>query len=256
VPRPGRNQPCPCGSGRKVKRCCGEQRGPSNDQLARAYIAQRAGAAASELSHVDEHTLRQLWDDIVELPELDLSLALTLPTLITPELDQLFQAVIDDDPDRADELIPSVLAQTDTPQERARLARSILALRDSKQLPAQQAAIALVDLGTPSDMLTRASLIQAIFVKTGQTHTPAAYDSPPDPTHFIRASRWRFPPPADRRRDHASTASKRTTPSCSCSRTRPSLSSRSTWPSTSERVRYAWVTAMSRHSSWAISWAV
>jgi hypothetical protein len=23
TPRPGRNQPCPCGSGRKSKRCCG-----------------------------------------------------------------------------------------------------------------------------------------------------------------------------------------------------------------------------------------
>ncbi|MCA1700846.1 MAG: SEC-C domain-containing protein, partial [Actinobacteria bacterium] len=33
MPRAGRNEPCPCGSGRKVKRCCGQQRGPSNDDL-------------------------------------------------------------------------------------------------------------------------------------------------------------------------------------------------------------------------------
>ena len=39
MPRAGRNEPCPCGSGRKVKRCCGQQRGPSDDDLARAHIA-------------------------------------------------------------------------------------------------------------------------------------------------------------------------------------------------------------------------
>jgi len=32
---PGRNDPCPCGSGRKVKRCCGEHPGPGEDDLAR-----------------------------------------------------------------------------------------------------------------------------------------------------------------------------------------------------------------------------
>ena len=32
----GRNERCPCGSGRKVKRCCGVQRGPSEDELAKA----------------------------------------------------------------------------------------------------------------------------------------------------------------------------------------------------------------------------
>ena len=39
MPGPGRNQPCPCGSGRKTKHCCGEQRGPSEEQLARAHVA-------------------------------------------------------------------------------------------------------------------------------------------------------------------------------------------------------------------------
>ena len=34
MPGPGRNQPCPCGSGRKTKHCCGQHRGPSEEQLA------------------------------------------------------------------------------------------------------------------------------------------------------------------------------------------------------------------------------
>ena len=36
MPGSGRNQPCPCGSARKTKHCCGQRRGPSEDQLARA----------------------------------------------------------------------------------------------------------------------------------------------------------------------------------------------------------------------------
>ena len=39
MPGPGRNQPCPCGSGHKTKRCCGQQRGPAAEQLARAHVA-------------------------------------------------------------------------------------------------------------------------------------------------------------------------------------------------------------------------
>src|SRR5215207_1286638 len=49
VPGPGRNHPCRCGSGRKTKHCCGEQRGPSQEQLARAHVAQLARHAIPDL---------------------------------------------------------------------------------------------------------------------------------------------------------------------------------------------------------------
>jgi hypothetical protein len=39
----------PCGSGRNVKRCCGQQRGPSEDDLARAHIAILAREAAPDM---------------------------------------------------------------------------------------------------------------------------------------------------------------------------------------------------------------
>ncbi len=32
-PKPGRNDPCPCGSGKKYKKCCGRQEGPSLDSF-------------------------------------------------------------------------------------------------------------------------------------------------------------------------------------------------------------------------------
>jgi hypothetical protein len=171
MPRPGRNQPCLCGSGRKVKHCCGVQRGPSPDQLERAFIAHHARQAATELRDLSTLSLRDLWESLAELPDLDLSLVLTLPTLISPELDELMQAAIDDDPDRAEDVMPAVLDALDTPPQRARLARAVIDLRDRGMLPARQAA-AIIDLDSSSQTLIRASLINAIFIKTGQIHTP------------------------------------------------------------------------------------
>ena len=99
---PGRNDPCPCGSGRKVKRCCGQHRGPGENDLARAYLARQARDAARRLRHLDDDELRELLDDLFELPELDLVLTITLPQLLTPDLQPLFDAVKADDPDAGD----------------------------------------------------------------------------------------------------------------------------------------------------------
>jgi SEC-C motif-containing protein len=109
MPRPGRNQPCPCGLGRKVKRCCGQSRGPGEDDLARAFLAHHARAAARELRHLPDDELLDLFDGLFELPELDLALAITLPQLLTPELQRLYDAVDADDPDAGDEVIPTIL---------------------------------------------------------------------------------------------------------------------------------------------------
>ena len=45
----GRNERCECGSGRKAKRCCGVQRGPSEADLARAFLASQARPSARVL---------------------------------------------------------------------------------------------------------------------------------------------------------------------------------------------------------------
>ncbi|HUA72490.1 MAG TPA: SEC-C metal-binding domain-containing protein [Solirubrobacteraceae bacterium] len=169
---PGRNDPCPCGSGRKLKRCCGEHRGPREDDLARAYLAHHARDAARRLRHLDDNELRELFDDLFELPELDLALTITLPQLITPDLQHLFDAVKADDPDAGDEVIPRILGQLDTPTERARLARTIINLRDTKRLDPLLAAAAIIDLDSRSRILLNASLVHAAFIHTGRLRTP------------------------------------------------------------------------------------
>jgi len=95
-----------------------------------------------------------------------------LPTLITPELEQLIQAAIDDDLDSAEQALPAVLDVVDTPQQRAQLARAVINLRDTGKLSTRQAAAALIDLESRSQTLIRASLIHAIFIKIGRIRPP------------------------------------------------------------------------------------
>jgi hypothetical protein len=172
MPGPGRNEPCPCGSGRKVKHCCGQHRGPGENDLARGYLAHQARDAARRLRHLEDDELRELFDDLFELPQLDLALTITLPQLLTPDLQRLFDAVKADDPDAGDELTPRILDKLDTAAERARLARAIIDLRDTKRLDSLLAAAAIIDLDSRSRILLHASLVHTAFIHTGRLRTP------------------------------------------------------------------------------------
>jgi hypothetical protein len=170
--RAGRNQPCPCGSGRKTKRCCGPQRGPSEPDLARARLAHHATHAARTLAHLSEHRLRKLFRELPDLPSRDLTLLVSLPELVSPDLSRLYRAIADDDIDHAEELLPAALKRIDTPQARARLADAIADLQAAGRLDAQLAAAALIDLDSRSDLLINASLIEAAALAAGATRTP------------------------------------------------------------------------------------
>jgi len=172
VAGPGRNDPCPCGSGRKTKRCCGQQRGPSEDQLARAHLATLAHEAAEDLGYLSEPALELLWESLFDLPTIDLTLHVKLPELITPEFERLRDAIAEDDPDRGWDELTVVTNQVDTPQQRAKLANAILDLRNQRRVSNLRAAYAIYDLNSPSQRFLAASLIHTIAVSTGASRTP------------------------------------------------------------------------------------
>jgi hypothetical protein len=172
MPEPGRNQPCPCGSGRKVKRCCGQRRGPSEDQLARAHIAQLARQAIPDLAGLSDHALDHLWDSLMDLPSVDYALLVTLPKLIGPDLQRLREAIEHDDPDWGWDALTAVHRQIDTPQQRARLADAIVRLRDQHRINRHQAAYTLLDLDSRSTRFIAASLLEAVAVSVGVNRTP------------------------------------------------------------------------------------
>jgi hypothetical protein len=171
--RIGRNEPCPCGSGRKAKRCCGVQRGPDEDQLDRAFIAAEAFAAAPWLAHLDVDELDDLWEEMLELPAHHLTLHFPLPRIVTPELERLFETISDEEPDEEyDDALDDALDDLDTPAARAVLARAVVALRDSGVLEPRLAAIAIVDLAARSRDLVGSSLAEASAVAAGVVRTP------------------------------------------------------------------------------------
>src|SRR5512133_3608992 len=152
----GRNERCRCGSGRKVKRCCGVRRGPSEAELAKAFLYQQARVAAAS-----------------GLPRQDVSMQLPLPGLLSPALERLRAAVADDDPKAVAAAVPAVLAAVDTPLVRAGLVRAVQALRDAGQVSDAVAAAVVVEQASRSTTLLRASLLEAVAVSVGAATTPA-----------------------------------------------------------------------------------
>ncbi len=173
MPKPGRNEPCPCGSNRKVKRCCGQRRGPSEDHLARAHIALLAREAAADLAGLSDRALHHLWEGLLDLPATDLSLLVTLPKLIGPDLQRLRESIAEDDPDWGWDALTTVARQIDTPQQRAQLADALTSLRDQHRINHRQAAAAILDLDSRSTRFIAASLLQAVAISTGAQRTPA-----------------------------------------------------------------------------------
>jgi hypothetical protein len=168
----GRNDPCPCGSGRKAKHCCGVARGPAERELARAFLATEARAAALSLAGAAESELEELWDELLDAPALDLSLHFPFPKLVPPEVARLVEAIEDGDEDEEDEALENVLDRLDSTVVRAALATALLTLRDAGRIAPRVAAVAFVDLDSRSRAFVRSSLLQAAAVQAGVAQTP------------------------------------------------------------------------------------
>jgi hypothetical protein len=171
--RIGRNELCSCGSGRKVKRCCGIARGPSEQSLAQAFLRSAAREVARPAGALSETEFAALLAELVDLPCLDLSLQVELPKLLSPALGRLCGAIVEDDELAGEAVLDEVLDELDTPLERVRLARGVIAARDAGSCDRLLAAVALIDLASGSRQLLCASVIQSVAVRAGVARTPA-----------------------------------------------------------------------------------
>ena len=171
--RIGRNALCSCGSGLKVKRCCGVARGPSEESLALGFLRGAAREVARPAGALSEREFATLLAELVDLPCLDLSLQVELPKLHSPALGRLCEAIAEDDELAGAVVLDEVLGELDTPVERARLARAVIAMRDAGRCGRLLAAVALIDLASGSRQLLCASLIQSAAVRAGVARTPA-----------------------------------------------------------------------------------
>jgi hypothetical protein len=170
---PGRNARCPCGSGKKVKHCCGESKGPSEADLAWAFLAeQRRDALPSLRNHTDSE-IDELWEKAIDLPEGERVVQLA-PTIVTPEDEMLLDAMSTDDLDGFDVAFPRVLDRFDTPRVRARLTHAVIALRETGRITPELAAIAIFDLADrQSTDFVQSAIVHGYGVAAGALATPS-----------------------------------------------------------------------------------
>jgi hypothetical protein len=156
----GRNDPCPCGSGRKVKRCCGVERGPDEDSAARAFLAEVSRDAAG-LLHVSESQFIAMMQEWSGLSAIYPSLRVRLPDH-SPAVQRLAQAYVEMDADGSREPFYEVLEQVDTPAERARLVRAVHMLLGEGHVDVIATAAAAYELSTGSRELFSHWLTEAV----------------------------------------------------------------------------------------------
>jgi hypothetical protein len=131
-----------------------------------------AREAASDLAGLSDRALHHLWEGLLDLPATDISLLVTLPKLIGPDLQRLREAIEDDDPDWGWNALTAVANKIDTPQQRAALADALVRQRDQHRINHRQAAAAIIDLDSRSTRFIAASLLEAVAVSVGVSHTP------------------------------------------------------------------------------------
>ena len=165
-----RNTPCPCGSGQKAKRCCYSS---ESHRVTATIPAEMCAEVLEDLAGVTKVEMYALFDQLVYLPELDLSLQVPLPPLSTPHIERAVNALQDDDPDAFDEGLLHVVASVDTPEARRTLAKAVIAQRDEGTIAPELAALAVFELDRETSSFFISAVAESIAVLAGDRRTPS-----------------------------------------------------------------------------------
>jgi len=165
-----RNAPCPCGSGKKAKRCC---HGPVEYLDVRIMPLEVYRDSICELGGTTRAEFDDLFGELVDLPELDLSLQVPLPNVWTPAIDRAVSALDEDDEDGFDKALSDVVSRVDTTRQRLLLARSVVLLRDAGKISKKLAALAMIELDQEDSAFFRSSVAQSLAVLAGDQPTPS-----------------------------------------------------------------------------------
>jgi len=165
-----RNGPCPCGSGNKAKRCC---HGPVQAFDVRIMPLEVYRDSICDLAGTTREEFDGLFSDLVDLPQLDLSLQVPLPGVRTPDIERALSALHDDDTEAFDAALPAVVSRVDTPMHRLLLARAVVILRDAGTISKRLAALAIVELDREDSAFFISSVAQSLAILAGDRRTPS-----------------------------------------------------------------------------------
>ena len=130
-------------------------------------------AAITDLNGTDEIELRAYFDKLLYLPEIDTTLQVRLPGIITPEMNRAIDALRDGDDEEFDEALDKVVSAIDSPERRLALAEAVLRLRDQGQITRKFAAMAVLELDRPDSMVFPSSVAESLAILAGDQRTPA-----------------------------------------------------------------------------------
>jgi hypothetical protein len=131
--------------------------------MARAFLSQVSRDAVGALDGVSELEIEALLEGVRELPVVYPSMGVELRAEISPALERLTDAYATGDPNLAWAPLDAILEEIDTPIERARLIRVVMALHEEGRLDEHSAAAAAFELGAGgSRELLRECMTEAI----------------------------------------------------------------------------------------------
>jgi cytosine/adenosine deaminase-related metal-dependent hydrolase len=130
--------------------------------MARAFLSHVSRDALAALDGVPEPEIEAILEDLRELPVVHPSMRVEFPAALSPALERLTDAYATGDPNRAWAPLDAILEEIDTPLERARLIRVVLALHDDGRLDEHSAAAAAFELSCGSRDLLRECLTEAV----------------------------------------------------------------------------------------------
>ena len=159
-----RTRPCPCGSGRAARDCCGRFRRLPEAEVARAYLHRQARTAREVLAPFSPGGLAGLRSELVGLPSAHpvMEQAWRGPTTLAVE--RLIAAAQKRAGD-AEAFVHAMLARLDTPLMRVALARATIALRQEGAIDEHLAAAALVDLDQAGSVLLEAAVLARVHAE-------------------------------------------------------------------------------------------
>jgi hypothetical protein len=195
----GRNHPCPCGSTKKAKRYC---YGPV------VYVDVRIlpfehKTPLSVLPGTTEIELRALFNQLTDLPKLDLSLQVPLPGVHTPDIDQAGRALRHDEGEEFDRHVARVVPTVDSAERRIKSGKAIIA-------SGTRAASHPSSPPWPSSNSTESTRCSSHprwphRLESGrETSTHPTVSSSPLDRHPISSAYWRALSPEDEVVDHGS----------------------------------------------------
>jgi cytosine/adenosine deaminase-related metal-dependent hydrolase len=132
--------------------------------VARAFLSQISRDAVAALDGVSEPEVEALLEDLRELPAVHPSMRVELPEGVAPALERLTDTYAVGDINGAWGPLDAILEEIDTPIERARLVRAVLALHEEGRLDEHAAAAAALELAGGSRELLRECMTEAIAV--------------------------------------------------------------------------------------------